>query len=130
MTTARRAEPQYRTEVPSVSNASENEPRKGKKLLPRDVVGYVVSISKKTRFRRLHHLGSCHRVPGVHYHEFEQLGVSQPTETCYDDVCQNCMDTLERQAGASSSAAEAREALSDPEASEEDADHSSSTELD
>ena len=33
--------------------------------------GYVVSISHKGRFRRLHWSGGCWRIPGVHYHNFE-----------------------------------------------------------
>ncbi len=64
--------------------------------------GYVVSLSPKTGFRRLHFAGACHRVPGVHYAAFEWLGTVLPTLDQYDDYCAKCWPQAppERSAGA------------------------------
>ncbi len=58
--------------------------------LPSDAKGYVVSISKKTGYRRLHALGRCYRVPGVDYAQFELLGEDPPAERLYDGYCAQC----------------------------------------
>ena len=58
--------------------------------LPPDVTGFVVSISAKTQFRRLHLLGACHRVPGLDYKDFEMLGDSPPDPSLYDAHCAQC----------------------------------------
>ncbi len=62
-----------------------NNPR-----LPSDAKGYVVSISKKTGYRRLHALGRCYRVPGIDYGQFELLGEDPPPERLYDGYCAQC----------------------------------------
>ncbi len=58
--------------------------------LPEEVKGYVVSISGKHGFRRLHLLGRCHRVLGVDYACYEELGSEMPGPSQYDDVCGQC----------------------------------------
>ncbi len=68
-----------------VDQASGSNPR-----LPSDAKGYVVSISKKTGYRRLHALGRCYRVPGVDYAQFELLGEEPPAERLYDGYCAQC----------------------------------------
>ena len=50
--------------------------------------GYVVSISHKGRFRRLHWSGGCWRIPGVHYHNFEWCGAVRPENV--NGRCKDC----------------------------------------
>ena len=33
--------------------------------------GFVVSITRNGRHRKLHHIGDCRLIPGVHYQDFE-----------------------------------------------------------
>jgi len=61
-------------------------------ILPATERGYVISLGKKD-WRRLHYLGGCSRVPGVHYLRFELLGEAQPPEDAYDDYCGQCWGT-------------------------------------
>ena len=49
-----------------------------KGMLPDGVAGYVVSVSRKQGFRRLHLLGACQRVPGLSYRDFEEYGLERP----------------------------------------------------
>ncbi len=58
--------------------------------LPHGVKGYVISMVGRQRTRRLHYLGACHRVPGIDYLEYYELGMSMPDEDTYDLVCRNC----------------------------------------
>ncbi len=58
--------------------------------LPQEVSGFVVSISKKRGYRRLHLIGRCHRVPGIDYTDFEELGAAMPEPSKYDGVCGQC----------------------------------------
>ena len=37
--------------------------------------GFVVSLTRRGRFRTLHFIGACHRVPGEHYREFISYGL-------------------------------------------------------
>ncbi len=62
----------------------------GTERLPAGVKGYVVSISGKKGFRRLHSLGRCWRVPGVDYARYEWLGTDPPGAHLYDDYCGKC----------------------------------------
>ncbi len=57
---------------------------------PSTVQGYVVSISGKHGFRRLHKLGACFRVPGIDYMLFEEMGPDMPDHDKYDEFCGNC----------------------------------------
>ena len=40
--------------------------------------GFLCSVSQRGRFRRLHYAGFCWRTPGVHFHEWEDLGPDEP----------------------------------------------------
>jgi len=52
-------------------------------------LGFVVSVAK-SGWRRLHRLGGCARHPGVHYLNFELLGLDRPDVSQYDDFCRQC----------------------------------------
>ncbi len=60
--------------------------------VPREAMGYVVSLVKKGKatIRRLHFVGLCHLVPGIDYLRFEEHGRTLPTEEQYDSVCSRC----------------------------------------
>lgn len=51
--------------------------------------GYVISISEKG-LRRLHHRDRCHRIPGLDYKNWRDLGVFAPASTEYDIICRVC----------------------------------------
>ena len=51
--------------------------------------GFVVSKTS-SKLRRLHFVGSCSRVPGIHYHCFETWGQTCPPNAEYDLKCINC----------------------------------------
>ena len=55
-------------------------------------VGFLCSVSKRGRFRRLHHAGFCHRVPGVHFLRWEDLGSGEPdfVRARIDARCADC----------------------------------------
>ena len=52
--------------------------------------GFVISITRAGKHRKLHHMGSCHRIPGTDYHEYEVLGDRVPSEKEVDSICKNC----------------------------------------
>ena len=52
--------------------------------------GYVVSITKGGRFRRLHYLGGCHRRPGQHFKEWTAYGLELPPLAQVDARCSDC----------------------------------------
>ncbi len=92
--------------------------------------GYVVSVTPKTGFRRLHYYGKCHRHPGVHYQHYEWLGREMPGAEAYDDYCRQCWREAEPRGQAGSVGVNDKlddVQGSDPELSELDEDHSSST---
>ena len=61
--------------------------------LPADLIGqFSVSIGAKSNFRRLHLLGSCFRVPGLHYSDFEIFS-ERPAADKYNDFCRQCWRT-------------------------------------
>ena len=51
---------------------------------------YVVCISGRTQRRTLHKMGECHRIPGLHYHNFEMLSYEPPKAEAYHHACQHC----------------------------------------
>ena len=53
--------------------------------------GYVVSLTKRGKCRRLHFLRDCWLVPGHHYKEFEIWGERLPAEADITCVCSHCM---------------------------------------
>ncbi len=98
-------------------------------LMPATEHGYVISIASKTGFRRLHFLGACPRVPGVHFLDYELCGNQAPAADEYDDHCRQCWPPAgtPRTGAKGSAAASTIEGRGDPETSEADEDHSSST---
>ena len=55
--------------------------------------GFVVSLTK-SNWRRLHRIGGCSRMPGIHYLRFELLGLDKPRVDMYDDFCRWCWPAL------------------------------------
>ena len=53
--------------------------------------GFVVSKTKRGRFRRLHCVEACRLVPGVHYAEYDVWGDVLPGEQDIDAVCSRCL---------------------------------------
>ena len=51
--------------------------------------GFVVSEVGKRR-RRLHFVGHCFRLPGLHYRSFTVFGDEVPEESAFDKVCSGC----------------------------------------
>ena len=78
--------------------------------------GFVVSITRGGRCRRLHFAGGCFRVAGEHFSKHDDFGQSEPEEHQYNFRCKDCFPALKP------AAAEAEEL---EEAS--DSDSSSST---
>ncbi len=97
--------------------------------IPKSEEGFIISISPKHKFRRLHFLGKCFRFPGVHYQEYEFLGKELPDESAYDDFCRQCWkDGAPGQVDRVATGIDGAEQLgSDPECSEASGEHSSST---
>ena len=81
-----------REEVPDTTVRASARPMStaGSGRLPEEATGYVGSISAKTKVRRLHFLGACHRVPGLDYLDFELLGSEVPDCSLYDAYCAQC----------------------------------------
>ena len=52
--------------------------------------GFVVSKIPKGRHHCLHHMGSCWRVPGRHYPDFEVWGDLMPPEKSLHSKCKDC----------------------------------------
>ena len=51
---------------------------------------FVVSISRRCRFRRLHRIGDCPIRPGLDYHEFDELRMEEPGVEPFDARCRRC----------------------------------------
>ena len=54
------------------------------------VQGYVISVTRGGRHRKLHHVGSCRCVPGVDHNEFEVYGDVMPSNAEVDSRCTWC----------------------------------------
>ena len=52
--------------------------------------GYVVAIAGSSRRRRLHQVGRCWRVPGLHYRDFEVFWDVLPPAEAYHLICHQC----------------------------------------
>ena len=66
-----------------------------KRSMPADLIGnYAISMGAKSKSRYLHLLGACHRVPGLHYADFEIFD-ERPGEDCYHVHCQQCWKSCE-----------------------------------
>ena len=61
-----------------------------KKSMPPEFLGkFAVSRTTKTGWKCLHLLGACHRVPGLHYGDF-QIYDEKPTADVYHGHCKQC----------------------------------------
>ena len=56
---------------------------------PRSLRGYVVSISLKQKFRRLHYVPRCGRYAGQELRNFEHFGTVCPPAYEYDESCRS-----------------------------------------
>ena len=52
--------------------------------------GYVVSVTRGGRHKSLHHVGSCWRVPGQHFKEYEVWGDVLPPAGYLQSRCKDC----------------------------------------
>ena len=52
--------------------------------------GFVVSITRGGRCRRLHFAGGCWRIPGEHSGKFDDFGQVVPPESAYSHRCKDC----------------------------------------
>ena len=50
---------------------------------------YVVSVSRKSGFRRIHRASGCHRVAGTHFKDF-RIGRALDEVGHYNDYCKDC----------------------------------------
>jgi hypothetical protein len=84
---------------------------------------YIVSVTEKQGFRRLHQLGRCFRIPGVHYTQWEVLGLERPETSEYEDYCKNCWPQKKartsRQGSSGSSSSDSSSGSSSSEAAEQ-----------
>ena len=69
--------------------------------------------------RRLHRVGNCFRVPGVHYFRYESYGEDLPPPEKYDWVCLDCWPMVK---GGGDSDEEVGEVSSSSGSTEEDSD--------
>ena len=53
--------------------------------------GFVVSITRRGKFRRLHLVEACRLTPGIHYKDFEVWGDIMPGESNVQAVCARCL---------------------------------------
>lgn len=60
------------------------------KVEEKEAEGYVVSVTGRMRHRRLHFVGNCYRIPGVHYADYVVYGGTVPPAAAYTTVCRNC----------------------------------------
>ena len=57
---------------------------------PSRPMGFIVSVTKGGRFRRLHFAGGCWRIAGEHYHRFEDWGQECPPADRVHARCSDC----------------------------------------
>ena len=53
--------------------------------------GFVVSVTRRGKFRRLHLVEACRLTPGVHYMDYEVWGDIMPGEGDVHAVCARCL---------------------------------------
>ena len=53
------------------------------------VCGFVVAMTT-SKLRRLHFVGNCGKIPGIHYRSFEAFSDEVPDATKYDRRCRSC----------------------------------------
>ena len=60
-------------------------------VVPEPTRSFVVSKTKKVRFRPLHCVEACRLVPGIHYKVYDVWGGMLPPENEIDAVCARCL---------------------------------------
>ena len=111
-----------KAEASGGSSAEEtSEDEKGKKAAE-ILGGYVVSITGRRSWRRLHYLGRCWRQPGKDYASFQTYGEESPPASAYDAVCKDCwkggilpLEDGEEEEGISSDSSEASAVAEGPQ---------------
>ena len=71
---------------------------------------FVLSVVGRSKRRTLHQVGSCYRIPGVHYKEFMVVGDSRPSLEQGEKLCATCFGKQQKIFEEASSAAESVEA--------------------
>eukprot|EP00435_Cladocopium_sp_Y103_P026971 s306_g6.t1 len=66
---------------------------------------YILSVVGRCRNKTLHRMGECHRIPGVHYSEFEVVGDNPPDASEFHQSCKICFPRGTRAGEESSSEA-------------------------
>ena len=51
---------------------------------------YVISTVGRSHRKTLHRVGECHRVPGIHFNNFEVIGDDPPDPDLYHHACMIC----------------------------------------
>ena len=65
---------------------------------------FVLSVVGRSKKRTLHRVGSCYRVPGIHYKEFLVVGDNRPVLEANERLCASCFGKQDKafaEAGAS-----------------------------
>ena len=73
------------------SPCSEEEGDDKKESRPDARLGqFVISTVGRSSRRTLHRVGECHRIPGVHFHNYELLGDEPPSSSEFHHACLIC----------------------------------------
>ena len=70
-----------------------SDDEEAKEVTPKEMVSrgtFVLSIIGRCKRKTLHRVGECHRVPGVHYAEFEAVGNDPPPKDQFHQSCKIC----------------------------------------
>ena len=62
------------------------------------LTGFVVSITKAGKFRRLHFAGACRLVPGIDYQHYDHHGDIAPAADQINARCRTCIPANQEQA--------------------------------
>ena len=90
--------------------------------------GFVVSITRGGKGRRLHHTGCCFRVADEHFRKFEDHGHVEPEPHLYNLRCEDCFPAAaaavvrEEAEHEASDGSEASSSVSGPSSDEEEAE--------
>ena len=70
-----------------------SDDEEAEEVKPKDLVSrgtFVLSIIGRCKRKTLHRVGECHRVPGVHYADFEVVGNDPPAADRFHQSCKRC----------------------------------------
>ena len=60
-------------------------------VAPVPTSGFVISITRRGKHRKLHAVAACRLIPGTHYREFVACGEVMPPSTDFESVCTKCL---------------------------------------